>query len=99
MGRDQCSNWCNIRDAGVGHFPTTNTGHSKIDAFLRLKTPGESDGCTEILPDGTNCPRFDTMCASDDSLGSSSGEPRALKQVTGLTIRLSSLLRMLISTE
>jgi len=25
--RDQCSNWCNIRDAGVGHFPTTNTGH------------------------------------------------------------------------
>jgi len=57
--RDDCANWCNIRDAGVGQFPTTNTGHSQIDAFLWLKTPGESDGCTETLPDGTQCPRFD----------------------------------------
>jgi len=68
--RDKCSNWCNIRDAGVGHFPTTETDHDMIDAFLWLKTPGESDGCTRILPDGTSCPRFDSMCASVDSLGS-----------------------------
>ena len=75
--RDNCANWCNIRDAGVGSFPTTNTGHAMIDAFLWLKTPGESDGCTELLPDSTFCPRFDDMCGSSDSLGSFSNEPRA----------------------
>merc|ERR1719199_1636190 len=48
-----------------------------IDAYFWLKTPGESDGCTQELPDGTACPRFDTMCGSSDSIGSSSGEPRA----------------------
>jgi len=75
--RADCANWCNIRDAGVGHFPTTNTGHDSVDAFLWLKTPGESDGCTQTLPDGSQCPRFDQACASVDSLGSSGIEPRA----------------------
>merc|ERR1712028_296645 len=36
-----------------------------------------SDGCTEELPDGSSCPRYDTMCGSADSIGSQSGEPRA----------------------
>ena len=40
-------------------------------------TPGESDGCTQILPTGKPCPRFDSMCASFDSIGSLNGEPRA----------------------
>jgi len=75
--RSNCANWCNIRGAGVGHLPTTNTGNSLIDSFFWLKTPGESDGCTQILPNGTNCRRFDGMCASADSIGSKSGEPRA----------------------
>lgn len=75
--RDSCANWCNIRDAGVGSFPTTNTGYDQIDAFVWLKTPGESDGCTETLPDNTQCARFDEMCASTDSLGSFTDEPRA----------------------
>ena len=35
------------------------------------------DGCTEVLPDGSLCPRFDRMCASADSIGSRPGEPRA----------------------
>jgi len=38
---------------------------------------GCGSGCTEILPDGTRCPRFDRMCASIDSIGSHTGEPRA----------------------
>jgi cellulase/cellobiase CelA1 len=34
-------------------------------------------GCTETLPNGDRCPRFDSMCGSDDSLGSMGAEPRA----------------------
>ena len=47
------------------------------DALYWLKTPGESDGCTEVLPNGDLCPRYDTMCGSVDSIGSQAGEPRA----------------------
>lgn len=75
--RTDCSNWCNPRDTGIGQYPTTETGHPQIDAYLWLKTPGEGDGCTEVLPDGKRCPRFDSMCASVDSIGSRPGEPRA----------------------
>merc|ERR1719229_733771 len=75
--RNDCSHWCNPRGSGIGHVPTTDTPDPRIDALHWLKTPGESDGCTEDLPDGTKCPRFDTMCASSDSLGSRAGEPRA----------------------
>lgn len=75
--RQDCANWCNIRDAGVGHAPTHQTPDEMIDAYFWLKTPGESDGCTQTLPDGSACPRFDSFCASQDSLGSRSGEPRA----------------------
>jgi cellulose 1,4-beta-cellobiosidase len=75
--RSDCANWCNIRGAGVGLIPTTNTNSSYIDAFYWLKTPGESDGCTQQLPDGTQCARFDSFCGSSDSIGSQSGEPRA----------------------
>lgn len=76
--RKSSANWCNIRGAGVGKAPTTHTeDQNLVDAYFWLKTPGESDGCTRILPDGTNCPRFDSMCESEDSIGSGSGEPRA----------------------
>jgi len=76
--RQDCANWCNIRGAGIGRFPTSNTDNSSLlDAYLWLKTPGESDGCTQLLPNGTQCKRFDSSCASDDSIGSRSGEPRA----------------------
>uniref|UniRef100_A0A7S2JH34 Glucanase n=1 Tax=Zooxanthella nutricula TaxID=1333877 RepID=A0A7S2JH34_9DINO len=76
--RADCANWCNIRGAGVGLIPTTATADPEIiDAYFWLKTPGESDGCTQTLPDGTQCPRFDADCGSPDSLGSWPGEPRA----------------------
>jgi len=80
--RSDCANWCNIRGAGVGQVPTMVTGNtSLVDAYYWLKTPGESDGCTETLPsdddwtvaNGT-CARYDSMCGSSDSLGSESGE-------------------------
>ena len=76
-GRTDCANWCNPRDMGVGLLPTTSTGSPLVDALFWLKTPGESDGCTDELPDGSSCPRYDTMCGSADSIGSQSGEPRA----------------------
>lgn len=75
--RSNSADWCNIRGAGVGRIPTSTTGQAEIDAFYWLKTPGESDGCTQTLPDGSSCPRFDSMCASSDSIGSMAGEPRA----------------------
>jgi len=61
----------------VGRFPTSSTDlPSLIDAYFWLKTPGESDGCTQQLPDGTTCARFDSFCGSSDSLGNKGGEPK-----------------------
>jgi endoglucanase len=42
------------RRRAVGTVPTTATGDSAIDAFLRLKPPGETDGCAG--PAGTFSP-------------------------------------------
>jgi len=75
--RTNCGNWCNPRNNGIGHVPSTWTPDPRIDAFHWLKTPGESDGCTETLPEGGTCPRFDGMCESPDSIGSLPTEPRA----------------------
>lgn len=36
--------WCNPAGQGVGAEPTTRTGHERVDAFLWVKQPGESDG-------------------------------------------------------
>ena len=75
--RADCANWCNIRGAAVGHAPTAQTALPLIDAYYWLKTPGESDGCTETLPSGEHCSRYDGSCGSADSIGSRNGEPRA----------------------
>lgn len=37
-------NWCNPTGQRVGTPPTTHTGNPLVDAFLWVKTPGESDG-------------------------------------------------------
>jgi len=37
-------NWCNPPGRALGHAPTTSTGLSQVDAYLWVKTPGESDG-------------------------------------------------------
>lgn len=83
--RSDCSDWCNIRNAGVGLLPTIETSNtSLVDAYAWLKTPGESDGCTQTLPSADDpfvgngtCVRYDSMCASTDSIGSETGEPYA----------------------
>lgn len=36
--------WCNPGGQGLGAFPTTQTGHPLVDAFLWVKAPGQSDG-------------------------------------------------------
>ena len=36
--------WCNPSGRAIGHTPTTATGNEHVDAYLWLKTPGESDG-------------------------------------------------------
>jgi endoglucanase len=38
------SQWCNPRNMALGRAPTAQTGHPLADAFLWVKTPGESDG-------------------------------------------------------
>jgi endoglucanase len=38
------SQWCNPSGRALGQSPTTRTGLANVDAFLWLKTPGESDG-------------------------------------------------------
>ena len=37
-------NWCNPTGAGLGLHPTADTGVPLLDAYLWIKTPGESDG-------------------------------------------------------
>ncbi len=42
--------WCNPPDRGLGLRPTLDTGVPLLDAYLWVKTPGESDGeCTRGL--------------------------------------------------
>ena len=37
-------NWCNPPNSGLGLRPTANTGVPLLDAYLWVKTPGQSDG-------------------------------------------------------
>jgi len=76
--RSTCANWCNPRGAGAGLPSSSETANrSLVDAYFWLKTPGESDGCSQTLPNGKTCPRFDAKCASVDSLSAKAGEPAA----------------------
>lgn len=36
--------WCNAPNQALGQAPTTDTGLPLVDAFLWIKTPGQSDG-------------------------------------------------------
>uniref|UniRef100_K3WJD0 Apple domain-containing protein n=1 Tax=Globisporangium ultimum (strain ATCC 200006 / CBS 805.95 / DAOM BR144) TaxID=431595 RepID=K3WJD0_GLOUD len=38
------SEWCNVKTAGIGAPPTSNTGYWNLDYFMWIKVPGESDG-------------------------------------------------------
>jgi len=37
--------WCDPAGRGLGRTPTMSTGEARIDAYLWVKLPGESDGC------------------------------------------------------
>ncbi|AMW09289.1 endoglucanase [Streptomyces qaidamensis] len=37
--------WCDPAGRGLGRTPTLSTGEARIDAYLWVKLPGESDGC------------------------------------------------------
>lgn len=37
--------WCDPAGRALGHAPTTHTGEARVDAYLWVKLPGESDGC------------------------------------------------------
>jgi len=41
-------NWCNNPAAGLGLKPTPHTGVALLDAYLWVKTPGQSDGQCDI---------------------------------------------------
>ncbi len=43
-GNGSNGQWCNPWGRALGKKPTTSTGNSIIDAYLWIKSPGESDG-------------------------------------------------------
>lgn len=43
-GNGPGSDWCNPPGRAVGERPTARTGQDVVDAYLWIKTPGESDG-------------------------------------------------------
>ncbi len=44
-GPPPAGEWCDPAGRKLGRPPTLTTGRSRIDAFLWIKLPGESDGC------------------------------------------------------
>ena len=51
--------WCNPPGRGLGATPTADTGNPLVDAYLWVKTPGQSDGsCTRGLPAGSADPEW-----------------------------------------
>ncbi len=51
--------WCNPSGRSLGERPTTQTGETLVDAFLWVKTPGESDGaCNDGQASGTWMPEY-----------------------------------------
>lgn len=60
--RQQWGDWCNIKGAGIGTRPTTNTGSSYIDSIVWVKPGGESDGTSN-----SSSPRYDSTCSLSDA--------------------------------
>ncbi|XXH02924.1 hypothetical protein Hte_009314 [Hypoxylon texense] len=55
--------WCNVNGAGLGRRPTSQTGDERLDTFVWVAHPGESDGSSD--PSG---PGYDAFCGKDDAL-------------------------------
>ncbi|KZS89991.1 cellobiohydrolaseII [Sistotremastrum niveocremeum HHB9708] len=60
--RQQWGDWCNIKGAGFGTRPTTNTGSALIDAIVWVKPGGECDGTSN-----SSAPRYDSTCSLSDA--------------------------------
>jgi cellulose 1,4-beta-cellobiosidase len=61
--RSQWGDWCNVKGAGFGVRPTTNTGVANVDAFVWIKPGGECDGTSN-----TTAARYDFHCGQADAL-------------------------------
>jgi len=59
----QWGDWCNVKGAGFGRLPTTNTGDALVDAIVWVKPGGESDGTSD-----SSAARYDAHCGYADSL-------------------------------
>ncbi|KAL4129054.1 hypothetical protein PRIC2_005066 [Phytophthora ramorum] len=46
-GSPQSQEWCNVKSAGIGALPTSDTGIGNVDYFIWAKPPGDSDGTCE----------------------------------------------------
>lgn len=58
-GPHPAGEWCNPPGRALGSAPTTDTGHPRIDAYLWVKRPGESDGtCNGGPPAGRWWPEY-----------------------------------------
>ena len=50
VGPTSDTQWCNPAGRALGLRPTTTTGNALVDAYLWIKTPGESDGACNGAP-------------------------------------------------
>jgi endoglucanase len=58
-GTATAEQWCNPAGQALGDLPSTTTGHARVDAFLWIKAPGESDGtCNGGPPAGRWWPEY-----------------------------------------
>ena len=65
LGPTSDMQWCNPEGRAIGRRPTTRTGNSLVDAYLWIKTPGESDGaCNGHPSSGTWMPEYALGLAS-----------------------------------
>ncbi|KAK6004282.1 hypothetical protein QM012_009132 [Aureobasidium pullulans] len=55
-------NWCNVKGAGFGIRPTSETDDDLCDAFVWVKVGGESDGGSD-----PSLPGYDPTCANRDA--------------------------------
>ncbi|KII88193.1 glycoside hydrolase family 6 protein [Plicaturopsis crispa FD-325 SS-3] len=60
--RNAWGDWCNVKGAGFGTRPTTDTGDPLIDAIVWVKPGGECDGTSN-----TSSPRYDSHCGLSDA--------------------------------
>ncbi|TFL00347.1 cellobiohydrolaseII [Pterulicium gracile] len=67
--RPSWSNWCNLKGAGFGMRPTSNTGSPHIDQIVWVKPGGECDGTSDTTKE-----RYDENCGLETAM---KGAPEA----------------------